>query len=238
MNETLKFLEDRKSIRSYSNKPISAEEKQAIFSATMRAPSAGKMMLYSIIDITDQKIKEKLSKTCDNQPFIAEAPMVLIFCADYRRWINKFKSCGCDNGSPSKPEEGNLLLACSDALIAAQTSVIAAESLGIGSCYIGDILEQSEIHIDLLNLPEHVIPITMVVYGYPTPQQKNRKQLDRFSQEMIVFENKYQDLTGDQLQDFASDFNIEAFYKRKHTSDFMKEMNRSSRKLIKHWLNK
>ena len=238
MNQTLNLLQNRKSVRKFSNQPISEADKNAILSAAMRAPTAGNMMLYSIIDVTDQELKEKLSETCDHQPFISEAPMVLVFCADYRRWMNKFKVSGCDDGTPAKPEEGNLLLACSDALIAAQTAVIAAESLQIGSCYIGDILEQSETHITLFNLPEYVMPITMVVFGYPILQQKNRTQPERFPKEMIVFENTYQDLTDEQLQNFAASTNIDAFYKRKHISDFAKEMNRSSRELMKHWLNR
>ena len=238
MNKTLELLQNRKSIRSFSDQPITIEEKQIILSAAMRAPTAGNMMLYSIIDVTDPELKKTLSETCDHQPFIAKASMVLVFCADYRRWMRKFTLCGCDEGTPAKPEEGNLLLACSDALIAAQTAVIAAESLSIGSCYIGDILEQSETHIKLFNLPENVMPITMVVFGHPTSQQLDRKQPDRFPQEMIVFENKYQDLTDEQLQHFASSTNIEAFYQRKHVSDFAKEMNRSSRSLMDHWLNK
>ncbi len=238
MNETLELLMNRKSVRAFSDEPITPEEKQAILAATMRAPTAGNMMLYSVLDITDQSLKDKLAETCDHQPFIATAPLVLIFCADYRRWMQKFAAIGCDGGDPAKPEEGNLLLSCNDAIIAAETAVIAAESLGIGSCYIGDVLEQAETHIELLKLPEYVMPISMIVFGKPTEQQKNRKLLDRFPQEMVVFENSYRDLTDEELEVYAKDRNVEAFYKRKHVSEFMDEMNRSSRALIEHWLHK
>ncbi len=238
MNETLQLLLNRKSVRAFSDEPITPEEKEAILAAAMRAPTAGNMMLYSILDITDQSLKETLAETCDHQPFIATAPLVLIFCADYRRWMQKFAAIGCDDGNPAKPEEGNLLLACNDAIIAAETAVIAAESLGIGSCYIGDVLEQAETHIDILKLPEYVIPISMVVFGKPTEQQKNRKLLGRFPKEMVVFENAYRDLTPEEIEEFAKDRNVEAFYNRKHVSEFMDEMNRSSRALIAHWLSK
>lgn len=238
MNETLKLLQNRKSVRSYSDEPITPEEKQRILSAAMRAPTAGNMMLYSILDITDQSLKDKLAETCDHQPFIAKAPLVLIFCADYRRWMRKFAASGCDGGNPLPPEEGNLLLACNDAIIAAQTAVVAAESLGIGSCYIGDVLEQCETHVELLHLPEYVIPVSMVVFGKPTESQKNRTQLSRFPQQMIVFENGYRELTDEELTEFGNERNIEAFYNRKHVSGFMEEMNRSARALIRHWLNK
>lgn len=84
MNNTIKQLFERKSVRVYQDKPIEAKEKQLIFNAAIQAPTAGNMTLYSIIDIQDQAIKEKLAKTCDNQPFIAKAPLVLIFVADYQ----------------------------------------------------------------------------------------------------------------------------------------------------------
>ena len=106
MNETLKLLENRKSVRVFTDEPITAEEKQAILSAAMRAPTAGNMMLYTILDITDQQLKETLAETCDHQPFIAEAPLVLIFCADYRRWMKKFEACGCGDGRAAGRAEG------------------------------------------------------------------------------------------------------------------------------------
>ena len=61
-----------------------------------------------------------------------------------------------------------LFLACCDALIAAQTAVIAAESLGIGTCYIGDIMENYEEHEELFGLPKYVFPIRLICFGYPT----------------------------------------------------------------------
>ena len=71
MNETLRVLMERKSVRVFEKRPIGPEEKQAILNAAMRAPTAGNSMLYSILDVTDQALKDKLAITCDHQPFIA-----------------------------------------------------------------------------------------------------------------------------------------------------------------------
>ena len=90
INETLELLFNRKSVRAYESREIQEEEKQAILEAALQAPTAGNMTLYTILDITDQDKKDKLAVTCDNQPFIAKAPMVLIFCADYKRWYDVF----------------------------------------------------------------------------------------------------------------------------------------------------
>ena len=128
-------------------------------------------MLYSIIEIEDQALKDRLAVTCDDQPFIARAPWVLVFVADFQKWMDLFAACGCDElpGVPHgvTPGLGDLLMACNDAVIAAQNAVVAAESLGIGSCYIGDIMELGEEHAELLQLPRYTFPAAMLCFGRP-----------------------------------------------------------------------
>ena len=138
MNRTLKQLFGRKSVRVFTDREISLKHKNLILDAAAQAPTAGNQQLYTILDITDPAIKEQLVHTCDNQPFIATGKLVLVFCADCLKWYDAFKAEGCQ---PRDPGVGDLLLAVSDALIAAQNAVVAAQSLGIGSCYIGDIME-------------------------------------------------------------------------------------------------
>ncbi len=235
-NETIRLLMERKSMRVFEEKEVPEEVKDTILNAAMRAPTAGNSMLYSILDITDQALKDQLAVTCDHQPFIATAPMVLVFLTDYRRWYRKFKQAGCEN--VPAPRMGDLLLAANDAVIAAHTACIAADSLGLGSCYIGDVLEQWETHREILHLPQYVAPISMLVLGYPTQQQKERKQLSRFPKEMIVFENHYRDLTEEELQSFYDNDRAKAFYERKYISDFSVEMSRSAEEIVKNWKGK
>ena len=237
MTQTIRELKARKSVRVYEARPIEAEKKQAILDAALQAPTAGNQCLYTILDITDPALKERLSVTCDNQPFIATAPLVLIFCADVHRWYDLF----CRHiDEVRRPGAGDLLLANADALIAAQNAVVAAESLGIGSCYIGDITENYEIHKELLGLPEHVVPAAMLVFGYPTEQQSKRVKPTRPQMCDIVCENTYterpletqlesqQGLREQELHGW-----IERFGKRKWNSDFAAEMSRSCREIIK-----
>jgi nitroreductase len=256
MNPTIETLLNRKSVRVYEDLPIEPEIKNQILQATLRAPTAGNMMLYSIIDVTDQRIKDALAKTCDNQPFIASAPMVWVFLADYQRWYDYFLHCGVDelcerkNKSMHKPQEGDLFLACCDALIAAQNAAVAAESFGIGSCYMGDIIEQYETHKELLNLPQYVFPICMLVFGYPTEQQRGQKLTTRFKQKYLVFENGYRQLTSVDFDEMFAEResnmpkggamrNVanfgQAMYLRKFDSDFSIEMSRSAREWLKGW---
>ncbi len=257
MNEVIQTLLNRKSARAYEERPISPDVKNEILCATLRAPTAGNMMLYSIIDITEQSIKDTLAQTCDDQSFIAQAPMVWLFLADYQRWIDYFHSSGVErvcrqrDVAPRQPAEGDLLLACCDALIAAQTAVIAAESLGIGSCYIGDILERYEVHREMFGLPDYVIPIGLLCFGYPTVEEQKRERTTRFDRRFIVFENCYRRLSDD---DFAEMYrerqarwlsrgtrleDIENFgqmmYFRKFAAAFSHEMNRSARAMLQTW---
>lgn len=240
MNDTLQELYNRKSVRVYTADPITPEEQRTILEAALQAPSAGNMCLYSILNITDPALKERLADTCDHQPFIATAPLVLVFCADYQRWYDAF----CRHTSPVRqPAEGDLFLAMSDTLIAAQNAVVAAESMGIGSCYIGDIMEHYDIHRELLGLPRYVLPVCMVCFGRPTPQQQRRPKPARFAVEDVVYENRYTstDMTAmlSRRQGFADEQEaadwIRRFCKRKWNCAFSEEMSRSVRAMIDSW---
>ncbi|OUN30124.1 nitroreductase family protein [Blautia sp. An81] len=231
MNEIIKALAVRKSVRSYTDREISSDCKEKILRAATEAPTAGNQQMYTILDITSQELKDKLSVTCDNQPFIATGKMVLIFCADFHKWYQAFTLAGC---SPRRPGPGDFLLAVEDAAIAAQNAVTAAESLGIGSCYIGDIMENYELHRELLHLPEFVFPALMLVFGYPTPQQQEREKPKRAALDFIVHENAYPDFSPEEIrQNIAdlkgSDFDqwMQRFCQRKYQADFSLEMSRS-----------
>ena len=94
MNDVISQLFRRKSVRVFTQQEISPEDKNLILDAAAQAPTAGNQQIYTILDITDQAIKEKLVETCDHQPMIAQAKMVLIFCADCK--IVSFASEDCN----------------------------------------------------------------------------------------------------------------------------------------------
>ena len=169
MNEVLQQLCDRKSVRVFEDRPVEDEVKRSVLEAAIQAPTAGNMALYTILDITDPELKRKLSVSCDNQPFIATAPVVLVFCADYRRWYDVFRA---HVEEVRKPDMGDLFLAQADTLIAAQNAVVAAHSLGLGSCYIGDITENYEYHKELLNLPQYVCLLPCWLWAIPPRSSK------------------------------------------------------------------
>ena len=217
MNNTIKQLFERKSVRVYQDKPIEAKEKQLIFNAAIQAPTAGNMTLYSII-----------------------------FVADYQKWYDAFKYYHGEEQMRS-PSYGDFLLAFSDTLIAAQNAVVAAESLGIGSCFIGDIIEQYEVHRELLNLPQYTAPVGMLVMGYPTEQQQHRTKPARFDSKYVVSVDRYEKFDDEKLVKMFDDRAVLAnrssggrsfvddIYNRKWTDPFIEEMSRSSKLWIEQW---
>lgn len=242
MNEIIRDLHRRKSVRAFEDRPIGNAEKRAILEAAMAAPTAGNQQMYTIIDVTDPELKQKLSVSCDNQPFIAKAPMVLVFCADFQKWYDAFLEGGCE---PRKPGVGDLMLAVTDTAIAAQNAVTAAQSLGIGSCYIGDIMENREIHREMLNLPDYVFPAVMAVFGYPTQQQIDRVKPERCKLEDIVCENGYVCKDGAALRSMFAGKHPQLSYEewcsrfctRKYNSDFSREMTRSVGEYLRQFEN-
>ncbi len=234
MNEVIQSLFHRKSVRVFTGESIPEADVQMILEAAAQAPTAGNQQLYTILRITDPEKKHALSISCDHQPFIEKADLVLVFLADCRKWFRAYIEAGAE---PRAPGAGDLLLASEDALIAAQNAVTAAASLGIGSCYIGDIMENIETQREILELPKYVFPAAMVVFGYPTDQQKNREKPKRFDLRYIVQENGYRDLNGEEFRQMFADraadpgFDawVKAFCERKYNSDFSREMQRSVR---------
>ena len=209
MNETLRIIDERASLRRYDERPIETGAVEAILHSALRAPTAGNMMLYTILQVDDPGAKRRLAETCGH-PFIADAPLVLLFLADLQRWVDFFETndvathCRATGTVYRTPGAEKLLMACCDALIAAQSSVLAAESLGIGSCYIGDIMGHAEVHRELFDLPPFAFPITLVCYGYPAEGHRPQRA-DRFDRRFVHHVDRYRRFPADDLREMLSE---------------------------------
>ena len=252
-NPAIQLLLGRKSVRDYEDRPIAEDLKDLVLAAAMRAATAGNMMLYQIIEVEDRERRELLSHSCDEQPFIAKAPWILVFVADFQRWYDYFSISGAAVPGPGRPAaqtpaEADLLLAFSDALIAAQTAATAAEAMGLGSCYIGDIMERYEWHRDFFSLPRWAFPAAMLTIGWPTERQKAREQPRRFDRKFIVSKERYRPVApveygelfgpdptkGAAFLSGASNYGQHVWIK-KFSNEFMDEMRRSVRVALAEW---
>ena len=197
INETVKIIEERTSCRSFIPDSVTEEERAVITSAALRAPNGGKMSKFSIIDVRDPELKKKVAKWCDDQPFIASAPCVYIILSDFSRWFRLFSRHVKSMGAPINfPREDEILLCEIDSVLAAENMVIAAESMGISSCFIADmILNYKEVK-ETLKLPKYVMPVTLLVMG--RPKVKPARRSARISAP-FVYTDCYQEIPDDEL---------------------------------------
>ena len=199
MNETISCMLNRTSLRSFSDKPIEDEVRTLLKQAPVQAPNGGNMMCYSVLEITDQNRKDELCTLCEGQSMVSKAPLVWIFLADFQKWDTYFKESGAVERATREavpyraPGLGDLHIALQDAIIAAQSAVVAAQSLGIGSCYIGDVIMEYDKVASLLKLTPYTIIATMVVFGYPKNTESRPKPMDRCPVDAIFHENEYKE---------------------------------------------
>lgn len=249
-------LLNRRSHRAFLDEKINIKDIDLIKKITLQAPTAGNLTLYSIIEVESQEIKEKLSHLCDEQAMIKKAPHVWVFLADFHRWLKYFEYSNTaekTNIPIRTPSLGDFHLAMQDTMIAAQTATIAIDQLGYGSCYVGDIIENFEQVQELLNLPSHVVPASMLIFG--KPKKLLTEPLVRPDASSIFFTDTYKEQTKEEIEKTYSKHEERArknntlpfentgtiadqFYLRKYSSEFMKEMNRSANVFLKKWCEK
>ncbi|MCF8225201.1 MAG: nitroreductase family protein [Bacteroidales bacterium] len=209
------LLNSHRTIRKYGSKAIPDELLQSVLYSGTRASTTGNMQVYSIIVTRDNEMKEKLSPCHFNQPMVKEAPVVLTFCADFNRF-NKW--CNQRNANPGYDNFLSFTTAAIDAVLVAQNICIAAENEGLGICYLGTTTYMAQEIIDILELPEGVVPVTTVTLGYP---DEDPPLTDRLPLEAVVHDEKYSDYTANQ---------IDKFYKNKESLDSSLEFVKENRK--------
>ena len=183
----LETINAHRSIREYRSKEISEEDLQEILHAATRASSSGNMQTYSIIVTRDSERRDALWKMHFEQDMIRQAPLLLTFCVDWRR-MNRW--CRLRGTEPGYDNFLCFLVGFADALLAAQNAALAAESLGLGICYMGTTLCSTPELIEFFGLPSDVFPATTLVVGVPDEDPELRARLPLSS---IVHQECYQD---------------------------------------------
>jgi len=188
-----------RSIRKYSDRPIEKELLNKILEAGTRASTTGNMQVYSIIVSTEQKIKEELWAAHFKQEMVRQAPVILTFCADFNRF-NKW--CLQRDAQPGYDNFLSFYTASIDALLVSQNVAIAAESYGLGICYLGTTTYMASSIIKILDLPKAVVPVTTIVVGYADEEPG---LTDRLPLEAVVHIEKYRDYTKEDIDKIYSE---------------------------------
>ena len=174
---TLELIRQHGSVRHYMPDPVPADMLETIVAAAQRSSTSSNLQMWSVVAITDANTRVRLANLCGDQKHIVEAPAFLAWCADLSRLD---RVCQLRRYSQVAEYVENFLVAAVDCAIAAQTAALAAESLGLGICYIGSIRNQTQGVIELLALPRLVFPITGMTLGWPatTPALRPRLPLN------------------------------------------------------------
>lgn len=204
-------------IRKYRNKDVSDDLLQDIIYSGTRASTTGNMQVYSIIITKDQEMKSKLAPLHFNQPVAVNAPVLLTFIADFNRFS---KWCEYNKAEPGYSNFLSFYTASIDALLVAQNVCIAAESKGLGICYLGTTTYNAKEIIGLMELPRLTFPVTTLAIGYP---DECPGLTDRLPLEAVVHYEKYLDYKRDKINELYS-------YKESLNSmkQFVKENNKET----------
>ena len=187
--ERMESLKQRRTIRKYQQKDISADLLNDLLETSFRASTVGNMQVYSVIVTRDAERKAKLAPAHFNQPMVRTAPVVLTFCIDLRRFS---KWCEQRKAEPGYYKFEWVVAAAVDTLLKEKNYCVAAEVEGLGICYLGSTTYNPQMIVEALELPELVFPITTVTVGWPAEQPE---QVDRLPLEAIVHEEVYHDYT-------------------------------------------
>lgn len=191
--KTMESIKNRRTIRKYQATDVTDELLNDLLETSFRASTVGNMQVYSVIVTRDVEMKEKLSPAHYNQPMVKQAPVVLTFCADFRRFS---QWCVQRNAEPGYENFQSFMNAAVDTLLVAQTFCTLAEDKGLGICYLGTTTYNPQPIIDALQLPRLVFPVTTITLGYPA---EIPDQVDRLPFKGLIYQEHYHDYTPDEL---------------------------------------
>ena len=195
----MKNLEKRTSIRKYSGREVSNELLHRLLREAERTQTMGNLQLYSVIVTRSEEQKAALAPAHFNQPMVKGAPVVLTFCADFRRtsrWAEERKA------EPGYDNFLSFINAATDALLYCQTFCNLADEEGLGYCYLGTTVYMPTQIIEVLGLPRLVFPVATITLGWPDEQPALS---DRLPLESIIHEERYEDYTRERIDRFYNE---------------------------------
>jgi nitroreductase len=195
----MESIKQRRSIRKYRTDDVPAELLDALLEEAFRASTMGNMQLYSVIVTRDAAQKAALAPAHFGQPMVTEAPVVLTFCADFHRFT---RWCEERQATPGYRNFLSFMNAVQDCLLAVQNFCTLAEEAGLGLCYLGTTLYNPDPIIEVLRLPELVIPVATITLGYPAEMPA---QPERLPLQALVHHEVYNDYPAERIDALYAD---------------------------------
>ncbi len=185
----MKNLLTRRTIRRYSSEPVDEGLLGRLMDQAKRTQTMGNLQLYSVVVTRSEDIKKQLAPAHFNQPMVTEAPVVLTICADFNRTSQWAR---CRQAEPGYDNFLSFVNAATDALLYTQTLCCLMDERGLGYCYLGTTLYQPQQIIDILHLPQLVMPVATLTVGWPAEQPTQSERLPLAS---FIHSDTYQDYT-------------------------------------------
>ena len=200
-NELVKIINSRTSIRQYKQKEIPDNMVERIIKSGQRAPTACRMEPYSFIIVKDSEKRRRIMDVTvshkGTRRYMDGAPVWIMICVDFARQISLYESLGI------KPELGDIskfVLGIIDASLVAENMVITAETLGLGSCFVGSIWTNPKDVSEILKLPMYVYPLLLLCIGYPDEDPEIK---ERWPYDVLVHIDDYSKVSEQQIQDYT-----------------------------------
>ncbi len=218
MNQTLNLLSRHRSIRNFSDRPVSDETITTLVKAAQHASTSHHVQAYTIIQVKNPDTRQTIATLAGPQPWVAKAPVFLVFCADITRLAQAAQSLGV------QPETGwaeQLIVTTVDTALLAQNLMIGAESIGLGGVFIGGIRNDPEKVSDLLKIPNHAFPVFGMCLGYPghDPDVKPRFPVDMILKEETFYGPSGKPDKDQEKQDIALfDKILNTYYQSRNTN--------------------
>ena len=171
---TIELIRRHGSVRNYKPDPVPTALIETIVATAQCSSTSSNLQMMTVIAVTDADKRAQVAGWCGNQTHVAQAPLLLVWCADLNRLD---RICALRGYSQVTEYVENFLVAAADAAIAAQTAALAAESLGLGICFIGSIRNRTQDMIELLGLPRLVFPVVGMTMGWPATPPSVRPRL-------------------------------------------------------------
>ena len=189
-NAVLDCLLSHRSMRSYEDKPVGDELLHTLMAAAQSAPNSSNLQCWSVVAVRDAATKAALAASCGNQAYVAKAPLFLVWLADFARLDSVARQQGVEPKAMNYLEM--LLMASIDTALAAQAFSTAAESVGLGTVFIGGIRNNVDQVASLLKLPPKVAPVFGLCVGYPDAKAAAGSIRPRLAQSVVVHQEQYQ----------------------------------------------
>jgi nitroreductase len=187
MNPTIELLKSHRSIRKFTDQPVSRELLEELIRAGQGAATSSHVQAYTVIHVKRPENREKIAELAGGQGYVASCGAFLMFCADMKRPTEAAERTGA---RVVRGMTEQLLVATVDTALMAQSVAVAAESAGLGICYIGGVRNNPQAISDLLGLPDHVYPVFGMCLGYPAHEPDVKPRLPV---EAVLKEDTYSD---------------------------------------------